>query len=212
MQGQHAHGVAYYRCRYPQEYALSNKIDHPKNVIMREELLITPLDQWLVHEFAPQRREHTIDTVLQQARVGHTPTATTTTVDPRVSDYDAKIAKYRAALEAGADPKLVAAWIAEAQVAPRARPCSTRPKPSPQDDEILQLTAADIERILDELGDLVTALRSAEPEHKLDVYRALGLRLTYQPDTRTVRAVVDLGEHRWDLVRVRGPTRAVFTR
>jgi site-specific DNA recombinase len=30
MQGQHAHGVAYYRCRYPQEHALSNKISLPR--------------------------------------------------------------------------------------------------------------------------------------------------------------------------------------
>jgi uncharacterized protein YbjT (DUF2867 family) len=35
-------------------------------------------------------------------------------------------------------------------------------------------------------GDVVTALRDAEPEHKLDVYRNLGLRLTYDADTRTV--------------------------
>ncbi|WP_018788723.1 recombinase family protein [Micromonospora sp. CNB394] len=28
MQGQHSHGVAYYRCRFPQEYALANKVDH----------------------------------------------------------------------------------------------------------------------------------------------------------------------------------------
>ena len=35
---------------------------------------------------------------------------------------------------------------------------------------------------------MITVLRDAEPEHKLDVYRNLGLRLTYNPDTRTVRA------------------------
>jgi hypothetical protein len=156
-------------------------------------------------------REHTINTVLQQARVGITPTTTTTTVDPRVSEYDAKIAKYRAALEAGADPKLVTTWIAEAQAA-RQRAIALRPKPSPQDDEILRLTARDLERILDQLGDLVAALRSADPEQKLDLYRALGLQRTYQPDTRTVHAVVDLGEHRWDLVGVRGQTSAPGTR
>ncbi|MFV2104953.1 zinc ribbon domain-containing protein, partial [Micromonospora sp. LOL_024] len=44
MQGQHSHGVAYYRCRFPQEYALANRVDHPRNVILREETLINPLD------------------------------------------------------------------------------------------------------------------------------------------------------------------------
>jgi hypothetical protein len=204
MQGQHAHGVAYYRCRYPQEYALSNKVSHPKNVLMREELLITPLDQWLAQEFAPQRRAHTIDTLLEQARVGVMPPSPSPSVDLAVVDYDAKIAKYRAALEAGADPALVTRWIAEAQ-ADRDRALALAVQPS-SDHDILQVTAADLERIIDEIGDLVAALRHADPEQKFDLYRALGLRLTYEPDTRTVRAVIDLGPHRWDLVGVRGPT------
>jgi site-specific DNA recombinase len=44
MQGQHSHGVAYYRCRFPQEYALANHVEHPRNVIMREDLMVKPLD------------------------------------------------------------------------------------------------------------------------------------------------------------------------
>jgi hypothetical protein len=67
MQGQHSHGVAYYRCRFPQEYALASKINHPRNVIMREDILITPLDTWLVQEFSPSQRSHTIATLLEQA-------------------------------------------------------------------------------------------------------------------------------------------------
>jgi hypothetical protein len=49
-----------------------------------------------------------------------------------------------------------------------------------------------------DLGDLVSALREAAPEHKLDLYRALGLRLTYHPEARTVHANIDLGMHRGD--------------
>jgi hypothetical protein len=59
---------------------------------------------------------------------------------------------------------------------------------------------------------MITALRDAEPEHKLEVYRNLGLHLTYNPDTRTVRAEIDLAAHRWDSVRVRGPTLRITTR
>jgi site-specific DNA recombinase len=53
MQGQHSHGTAYYRCRFPQEYALANRIEHPRNVILREDILIKPLDTWLAQEFGP---------------------------------------------------------------------------------------------------------------------------------------------------------------
>ena len=52
MQGQHSRGVAYYRCRYPSSTPYPNKVDHPRNVIMREETLIRPLDTWLAHYHA----------------------------------------------------------------------------------------------------------------------------------------------------------------
>jgi len=53
---------------------------------------------------------------------------------------------------------------------------------------------------------MIAVLNEAEPEHKLQVYRNLGLQLTYHPDTQTVRAKIDLGTHRWDSVCVRGST------
>ncbi|WP_262286342.1 hypothetical protein [Micromonospora sp. MA102] len=56
---------------------------------------------------------------------------------------------------------------------------------------------------------MTSAVRDAEPEHKLEVYRSLGLNLTYDPETQTVRASVDLAAHRWDSVRVRGTTRTI---
>jgi hypothetical protein len=75
-----------------------------------------------------------------------------------------------------------------------------------------RLSQEEIVAIVEELGDMVAALRDAEPEHKLDVDRNIGLRLTYDPETRTVRADIDLAAHRWALVCVRGPTRSVATR
>lgn len=60
MQGQHSHGSVYYRCRFPQEYALANRVEHPRNVIMREDVLIKPLDGWIAELFRPDRREATI--------------------------------------------------------------------------------------------------------------------------------------------------------
>ncbi|HEX5994940.1 MAG TPA: hypothetical protein VFY84_07335 [Jiangellales bacterium] len=57
MQGQHSHGDAYYRCRFPQEYALANRLEHPRNVYMREEALVDPLDRWLLQAFAPAQRD-----------------------------------------------------------------------------------------------------------------------------------------------------------
>ena len=57
----------------------------------------------------------------------------------------------------------------------------------------------DIEQIrtlIDDLGDLITALKDAEPDHKFEVYPALQLKLIYEPETETVQAYVGLGQHR----------------
>jgi hypothetical protein len=54
-------------------------------------------------------------------------------------------------------------------------------------DSANQLSEDEIITILDDLGVLVTALGEAEPEHKLDVYRNVGLRLTCDPETTCCR-------------------------
>jgi hypothetical protein len=210
MQGQHSHGTAYYRCRFPQEYALANNVDHPRNVIMREEALIAPLDTWLGQEFGPLQRHHTIAAVVNQATIG-APPVPHVAEGPTVADYDAKLARYRAALDAGADPAVVAAWIADTQ-AERQRVQQHAQQPMAAVDETSRLTVEQITAIVDELGGMINALRDADPEHKLDVYRTVGLHLTYEPDTQTVRAVIDLGAHRWDSVCVRGGTATIRTR
>jgi hypothetical protein len=37
--------AAYYRCRFPEEYALANKVSHPLNVYIREDRIVPRLDQ-----------------------------------------------------------------------------------------------------------------------------------------------------------------------
>jgi len=207
MQGQHSHGIAYYRCRFPQEYALTNKIDHPRNVIMREDILIAPLDTWLAQQFSPLQRRHTIATLVDQAALGVPTPAAVTPIGPTVADCDAKLARYRAALEAGADPAVVAGWIAETQAERQLAEQRHQPATVEGSDELDRITEEEIVAIVEQLGDMVTTLRAAEPEHKLEVYRGLGLRLTYAPETQTVRADVDPATHRWDSVCVRGSTR-----
>ena len=205
MQGQHSHGVAYYRCRFPKEYALGNKIDHPSNVFLREELLITPLDTWLVQQFSPLLRRHTIAELVAQAQIA-APAAVPSPAGPTIANCDAKLARYRAALEAGADPTVVASWIAEAQTERRHAEQRLQEARSAAEHAVPQLSEELISTIIDELGGLVEALREAAPEDKLEVYRNLDLRLTYNAENRTVRAEIDLAAHRGDLVCVRRGT------
>ena len=64
----------------------------------------------------------------------------------------------------------------------------------------------EIAELLDRLGNMIAVLEQAGLEHKMEVCRALGLKLTYRPETQTVHAEIDLGMRRWDSVRVEGGT------
>lgn len=56
--------AAYYRCRFPEEYALANKVSHPLNVYIREDCVVPPLDQWLARLFDPEHIERTLDALV----------------------------------------------------------------------------------------------------------------------------------------------------
>ncbi|MGR6320810.1 recombinase family protein [Micromonospora soli] len=202
MQGQYNHGDAYYRCRFPQEYALANQVPHPRNVYLREDALTDPLDTWLASAFTPHRIEQTI-TALADAQPLNLPPAPATAAQTIINECDAKLERYRAALDAGADPAVVTGWIAQTQTE-RARAeaeLDANAGNSPR-----QMSRAEIRDLVTALGDIAAALRDADPADKAEVYRQLGLRLTYQPETQTVRASVDLSAHRGVMVCVRGGT------
>ncbi|SCL24699.1 recombinase family protein [Micromonospora inyonensis] len=201
MQGQHNHGDAYYRCRIPQEYALANDVDHPRNVYLREDALIAPLDTWLATAFTPGRIADTI-TAMANTEPDHTPTATAA-ARAAIADCDAKLERYRAALDSGADPAVVTGWIAQTQ-AERTRAeahlqmiQTTGPRP---------MSRTEITNLVHALGDITTVLRDADPADKAKVYRQLGLRLVYHPETQTARAEVKLNADRGCMDRVRGGT------
>ncbi|WP_143728126.1 hypothetical protein [Micromonospora cremea] len=123
-----------------------------------------------------------------------------------IAACDTKLAQYRAALDAGADPALVTGWITQTQ-AERAR--AEADLQSTQQTEPRRMSRSQIADLVRALGDIATVLRNADPDDKAEVYRQLGLRLTYQTETQTVRAAVDLSAHRGVMVRVRGAARPI---
>src|SRR5215469_4451128 len=108
------HDVPYYRCRFPAEYALANRVQHPLNVYLREDHIIGKVNRWLAREFAPHRLNETIAKLA--AAQPPEPTARPDNRDEtalKIAECDRKLAGYRAALDAGASPATVVAWIAE---------------------------------------------------------------------------------------------------
>jgi hypothetical protein len=105
--------------------------------------------------------------------------------------------RYRAALDAGADPAVVTNWIAQTQAERRAAQAAldaTNPTPAAQRALAaqVQLTEQTLRALIDKLGNVADALATADPDRKADAYRALGLNLTYQPQTRSVHIKIDL--------------------
>jgi site-specific DNA recombinase len=112
MHGQYSNNDPYYRCRYPKEYALAGHVRHPANVYLREASILPAIDSWLAILFTPRRLTQTITELQQaQAQPANTgPAAPAPDTRAVLADCDARLARYQAALDAGADPRAIAGW------------------------------------------------------------------------------------------------------
>ncbi|RSN03136.1 recombinase family protein [Nonomuraea sp. WAC 01424] len=187
MQGNWNHDQSYYRCRYPSEYALANDVDHPKVVYLREADLLPSLDAWLGLEFG-RRLDETAGAL---ADLGQEPKdGAAESLKLKIAECDRKLAQHRAALEAGADPALIAQWMAETQTQRVAAQAQLR-----QSSGRRRMTREEIHAVMIALGDLVKVIQEADPLDKAELYAQLGLRLTYRPQKQLVEAQVVPGLH-----------------
>ena len=198
MQGQYSNHAPYYhyRCRYPKEYALASHVRHPGNVYLREADILPAIDRWLAVLFAPRQLTRTIRELAAQARAT-APELTATSEDTRavIDDCDARLARYQAALDAGADPQTVAEWTRQVkteQAAALARDASQIRRQANR-----QLTEDDIRALIISLGDLRDVIRAADPVMKAAIYEQLGLKVTYLPGQEKIRADVTISPEKF---------------
>ena len=189
MQGQYSNQAPYYRCRYPKEYALASHVSHPGNVYLREADLLPVIDRWLAVIFAPHRLERTI----REMQRSQDPARLVSIADDTqalIADCDARLARYQAALDAGADPQAVAEWtrqVKNERAAALARDTSQNRQPA-----IRMLTEDDIRALITGLGDLRDVIRDAAAAVKAAIYAQLGLKVTYLPGQDKIRADVTI--------------------
>lgn len=197
MQGSWNHEQAYYRCRYPTEYALPQRAQHPRTVYVREAKIVAPLDDWIVGVFEPDRLEETCRALAEAQEPPVIDDDRAATVQQALVDCDARLARYREALEAGTDPAVVAQWISEVQAERRtAEEEIRRRRPA------AALTEGDIHAMVESIADLVSVLGAAELAKKAALYESLGLALTYESSKR--RVLVEAGLSGVRPVRVGG--------
>jgi site-specific DNA recombinase len=191
-----ARDQARYRCRYPEEYALRAEVDHPRNLYLREDAVVAPLDEWLGRLFDPDRVEETCE-LLAASKIDGEP-AVVEAARRRLVDCDLRLARYRAALDNGADPSTVAGWIRDVQAEREAAERIVKERRAP----VMHLKPTDIRGVIDRVGDVATVLGSADTPTKAHLYGSLGVELTYQPTRQ--RVLVEANP--WALERVRGGT------
>ncbi len=205
LQGQWVRGEAYYRCRYPTEYAHSAHLDHPSNVYLRETDLVAKLDAWLARLVSPAN----IETTCHKLAAAHAQPRNGTDTGLRaarqaLADCQRKLTRHRAALEAGGDPAVINQWIAE-----------TTQQQRETQRTLHQLQAASTSRqpvdpavvraLLTELGDLAAGLDLADPEQRALFYEEMGISGLYQPANRIVLITAE-PDMRRRTVRVGGGT------
>lgn len=159
------------------------------------------MDEWLAREFAPHRLSQTIRDLAAAQRAG---TVTRAGEDEeaarKVAECDRKLAQYRAALDAGASPATVAAWIAETEAEKARHQLAARPAPART-----RMSEAEIKAVVDKLADIALVLRDADPDDKAEIFRQLGLKLTFHPGRQLVEAQIEVPEY-WQMESVRGGT------
>jgi site-specific DNA recombinase len=213
MQGQYSNRAPYYRCRYPREYALASHVTHPGNVYLREADVLPAIDRWLLAIFAPHRLTQTIRQMQAAQDPGpavRTPSSQDT--DGLIASCDTRLARYQAALDAGADPGAVAEWTRQVQAEREA--VLARAASRDYHKPARQLTEDDIRTLIAGLGDLRDVIRDAEPAVKAAIYEQLGLKVTYLPGEDKLRADVTISPESFapksdkygEMGRVRGGT------
>ncbi|WP_204299905.1 hypothetical protein [Actinoplanes campanulatus] len=103
-----------------------------------------------------------------------------------IADADAKISRYRATLDAGGDPALIANWISETTTikkAAQARLGLTEVPPQ-------RMSADQVDAIAEAFDDLFRLLRDADPRDKAELCSRIGLRMIYRPGPETLIAEV----------------------
>jgi site-specific DNA recombinase len=118
----------------------------------------------------------------------------------KLADCDSRLTKYRAALDAGADPAIVAGWFAEVQ-GERLR----AERETGQAQPAGQLTKEQVRSLVTSLKDIAAMLATADPKLKAEVYSELAISVTYDHDRRVIR-LESRPETPWARVSVGGGT------
>ena len=183
MQGSYNHDAHHYRCAFPANYAAVKGLDHPKAVYIRESAIVPRLDEWIGKLFDPANLDETCEALAMAGGATEADHARIEAANRKIADCDERLGKYRKALDAGADPVVVAGWMTEVQ-GERLKAEREIGLAQPAG----QLTKKQIQALVSSLKDIASVLATADPKLKAEAYAELGISVTFDPVTRIVSA------------------------
>jgi hypothetical protein len=108
---------AAYRCKASRDYVSQHGIAHPAVLYLRQESITDPVDKFLGEELGNANLTESLhriaDASHRAALAQHQQHDGAPKLRETINDCDAKIARYRATLDADGDPTLLASWISE---------------------------------------------------------------------------------------------------
>jgi site-specific DNA recombinase len=110
-----SHDAHHYGCKFTSERAPVPGLNHPKNVYLREDRIVSKLDEWIATLFDPANLDATCEALAMAGGANEVDHARIEAAERKIADCDSRLVKYRAALDAGADAAVVAGWMAEVQ-------------------------------------------------------------------------------------------------
>jgi hypothetical protein len=137
------------------------------------------LDQWLASLFDQEHIEETCQVLAGATQPDPETEARLAAFAEQIRDCDRRLGRYQAVLNEGADPQIVARWMAQVQRERRHLEAQLgRKVPGGK------LTASQVRALVEALRDIVAILAEADQEDKADLYSELGVSLTYHPEGR----------------------------
>jgi site-specific DNA recombinase len=190
MSGSINHGRIYYRCKASRDYVRQHGITHPPALYVRQEAITDPVDRFLTEELGHASLSDTLHRIAEAshraALAEHQQYDEAPKLRDTIADCDAKIARYRATLDAGGDPALVAGWISETTTIKKTAQARLGLTETPP----LRMSEEQLAAVVDAFGGLLGLLRKAEQADRAEIYTRIGLQMTYRPGTETVLAEV----------------------
>ncbi|MFF3910267.1 recombinase family protein [Streptomyces sp. NPDC001848] len=179
----------YHRCEFKEEEAtLYPDLTHPRTVYLREDIVCQALNRWIARAFAPDRLSATIEALTHASAAASTAQPQTpeqAQARQGIKECERRLARYQAALDAGADPAVVTQWINEAQRDKDAAQKKLDAHPFVTWKRQIPLDARQIRRINESLGDIAQRIQNAAAEKRGPLHEALGITVTYEDATRT---------------------------